>query len=281
MEAPITTLDLTIPEHAYFFGFVQGDGHLSRRPHSPGHLTLTIELSARDIDILTRFSAVFGPSTTAHRHRSTNFVVEHHSVRWLLRNQSLCHQMEQLGLPEGRKSLIVAPPTVSYSEIDYWRGLLDADGSLGFHKKNGCPFLSLVTTSDAVKEAYLAFLEKMTGQKRVANRNVRDQAYNLIVRVEDAVKIVSALYYPGCLALDRKLTIAESIQRWTRPSTMGRAFRIQPWTPQEDEIVLTQRLKDAVISLRRTRASVSHRKRCLRDAGRVPLYFQCPPPASC
>jgi hypothetical protein len=37
-----------------------------------------------------------------------------------------------LGPPVGRKSQIVRPPALPFSEVDYLRGIIDADGSVGF-----------------------------------------------------------------------------------------------------------------------------------------------------
>ncbi|WP_436964715.1 hypothetical protein [Streptomyces sp. SudanB148_2056] len=48
-------MDLTVPEYAYMFGFLQADGHLAQGDGQRGRLT--VEISARDIDLLREFSA--------------------------------------------------------------------------------------------------------------------------------------------------------------------------------------------------------------------------------
>lgn len=268
-----TILDLTIPSHAYFFGFVQGDGHLQRPKGSPNSRSLRIELNIRDIDILERFSDMF-PSTIAHRHRSTNFIVDYHSVTWTAKGSEIGDELERLGMPVGRKSDIIEPPKGSYTEPDYWRGLIDADGALGFTKK-GHPYVSLVASSDSIRDGWLALITKLTGCHRTCSRNVRDGVYNLGVLRDDAVALVSYLYYDGCLALRRKATNALAIKQWERPPTMRRAYRLKSWTPEQDEIVLTRRHKDAMTILGRSATSVQHRKERLRKSGRVPLYLRC------
>ncbi|MET8565925.1 LAGLIDADG family homing endonuclease [Streptomyces flaveolus] len=46
-------MDLTVPEYAYMSGFLQADGHLSQQSRNRGGLT--VEVSARDIDLLRQF----------------------------------------------------------------------------------------------------------------------------------------------------------------------------------------------------------------------------------
>src|SRR5437867_2983943 len=90
-------------------------------------------------------------------------------------------QLQMWGLPVGRKSRIVKPPDGLVSEVDYVRGLVDGDGSLGLTRK-GYPFLSLNTSSDAIAEFYIDFLQRVTGRPRkTASRNKRDDAYNIAV----------------------------------------------------------------------------------------------------
>ena len=49
-------------------------------------------------------------------------------------------------VPVGKKSYIICPPKEEFSEVDYWRGIIDGDGSLGIAKSLGnAPFLSVIT----------------------------------------------------------------------------------------------------------------------------------------
>lgn len=44
--------------------------------------------------------------------------------------------MVDVGMTYGKKSDIITIPIISFSEIDYWRGMIDGDGSLGFTKED-------------------------------------------------------------------------------------------------------------------------------------------------
>ncbi|MEV6942252.1 hypothetical protein AB0N07_09650 [Streptomyces sp. NPDC051172] len=65
-------MDLTVPEYAYMFGFLQADGHMHQGIGQKGRLT--VELNIKDIDLLYRFKYLtpFNSSVT-ERTRSTNF----------------------------------------------------------------------------------------------------------------------------------------------------------------------------------------------------------------
>ena len=65
-------LDLLRPEHAYFFGFAQADGSLTRYAGRKGRLS--IELGLRDMELLERLAEVVPCRATLRtRTRDTNF----------------------------------------------------------------------------------------------------------------------------------------------------------------------------------------------------------------
>lgn len=256
-------IHLTDPNHAYFFGFVQGDGHLSRQRDNPNKGKLTVELAVRDEDILLRFKALFPDSSIRHRTRDTNFKDNYTCATWTMCDQDFREDLEACGVPVGAKSLIIHPPVVPYSVVDYWRGIIDADGSLGVTAQD-LPFLSLITTSEALARAYEAFLYSLTGKRKVVRRNTRDKAFNILLMREDAVCVIKVLYYAGCLALDRKLAKAVEAVAWTRPADMRTNSNNRAWTAREDQIVLALTPTEAQRRLGRSRSSVSCRRARLK-----------------
>ena len=74
-------------------------------------------------------------------------------------------------LPIGNKTAQISCPD-GVSEIDYWRGIIDGDGSIGFTKRGEC-FVSLTTASDNIAKQYLKFIELNVGIKKNINRNKR------------------------------------------------------------------------------------------------------------
>ncbi|MEV0324746.1 hypothetical protein [Streptomyces sp. NPDC050659] len=82
--------------------------------------------------------------------------------------------INQLGLPYGRKSKKIAPPRVEFSRRDYLRGVIDADGAVGYTTGQGFPFISLTTASTAVGVYLCRYARMLTGAERLIKRNARD-----------------------------------------------------------------------------------------------------------
>ena len=232
-------MDLTVPEYAYMFGFLQADGHLHQGTGQKGRLTL--ELGIRDIDLLYRFKHLTPfNSRVSERTRSTNFAETHHSAIWTLCSLEARTMLNGLGLPYGRKSREISPPRVVFCQRDYLRGLIDADGSVG-RTGPGWPFISLTTSSTAIAAYTCSYAQKITGAERHINRNARDEVYNSLYEKETAQALVADLYYPGCLSLGRKQVKADSLASWARPFDMRIAHSRRPWTAQEDHVLLQSR----------------------------------------
>ncbi|MBC2905919.1 hypothetical protein [Streptomyces cupreus] len=229
-------MDLTIPEYAYMFGFLQADGHLAKGVGRKGRLT--VEINARDVEVLRMFQKLtpYNSSITS-RTRSTNFADVHTSVTWTLCSLEARTKLNGLGLPYGRKSKTIAPPHGDFSHRDYLRGVVDADGSVGYTTQ-GFPFIGLTTASTNIG-AYLCFYAgKITGMERTLRRNTRDGIYNILYTKEAAQELATHLYYEDCLALDRKKAAVDSLSAWVRPADMKIAPERRRWTKEEDRVLL-------------------------------------------
>ncbi|WP_328424937.1 LAGLIDADG family homing endonuclease [Streptomyces sp. NBC_00443] len=229
-------MDLTVPEYAYMFGFLQADGHLYQQSRQRGRLT--VEISSRDIDLLRRFQKLTPyNSSITERTRSTNFAETHNSVVWSLCSFEARTKLNELGLPYGRKSNTVAQPDVEFSRRDHLRGVIDADGSVGYTSQ-GFPFISLTTKSTAIATYTGSYAREITGAERTLKRNSRDGIYNILYTKENAQRLAAHLYYPGCLSLERKQIAADSLGPWVRLAGMKRRPPRIHWTAEMDRILL-------------------------------------------
>ncbi|GJF31918.1 hypothetical protein KNE206_46180 [Kitasatospora sp. NE20-6] len=254
--------DLENPDHAYMFGFLQADGHLSRDTRNRGRVT--VELSAGDAPLLEAFQRLCPcRSTLRYRTRATNFSPQHSAVVWSAYTLEFRRTLEELGMPAGRKSAVVAPPRRPHAERDYLRGLVDADGSLG-RAAQDLPFVAFTTASEALVGFFLAYTQRLTGGAgRTVNRNRRDGVFNAMFTNEDAVALAGDLYYPGCLALPRKAHTSERVVSWIRPAGMRKVTR-RSWTAAEDGLLLTAvSAAAAAADLGRTVRSCTMRRRRL------------------
>ncbi|MFE2845068.1 hypothetical protein ACFXKS_16150 [Streptomyces scopuliridis] len=267
-------MNLEDPDYAYMFGFLQADGHLAQGVGQKGKLS--VEINVRDIEILREFQrlAPYNSSIT-QRTRSTNFAEIHHSATWTLCSLEARTTLNRLGLPYGRKSKKITPPRVPFSRRDYLRGVIDADGSVGYTGQ-GYPFVSLTTASTAVGAYLCRYARQLTGAGRTIKRNARDEIYNVVYTKEAAMRLAEDLYYPGCLAVERKRASAASLASWKRPIGMKVAPPRKRWKDAEDRTLLeTGDPAEAAQALGRTVASCSLRLWRLRT-GRTPMPPQEP-----
>ncbi|BAZ48777.1 hypothetical protein NIES4103_13870 [Nostoc sp. NIES-4103] len=153
---------------------------------------------------------------------------------------------------------MIKPPSCNFSRVDYFRGLIDGDGSIGLTSKN-IPYLSLVTSSSYIAVEYLEFINQMTGKAKTSNRNTRDNVYNIVVYKEDAQILARHLYYDSCLALPRKLIKAVEVLNWSRPLEMKQVKNRKFWTPEEDKFITTHSVECSMKVLSRSRKGIELR----------------------
>jgi len=251
--------DLSKADDAYIFGLLQTDGSHEQGPGNKGRVQL--ELAAADSDLLHAIRCripVYASVTT--RCRTTNFAADYQTSTLRFYDRATREHLVRLGLPTGRKSHLVAAPAGPLSQPDYVRGLVDGDGSIGF-TATGAPFIGFVTASEALAAYYCETLHAVTGARRQANRNKRDNVFNILVARDPAARFAEWLYYEGALALQRKAAKAELVGTWRRPSTMRtRPVGRRNWSRAEDALLLSLTTTEAVAALGRTAKSVTARR---------------------
>ncbi len=256
-------INLKIPEHSYFFGFVQTDGSLAASSRNRGKLQ--IEIGKMDLHILKSFKKLFPMiySSIKKRVRDTNFKNNYESYTFGIFNMGFRDEINKLGIPYGKKPEIISPPKSDFCEKDYIRGLVDGDGSVGITKQ-GLPFISFTVKSEKLKNFFLKVVENIVGERKRLSRNKRDSIYNIMVNREKAQKFIRYLYYPDCLTLKRKLKAAKIALKWKRPKNMKRIFQ-KFWERWEDEYILAHTTKESCNYLKRTKNSVGMRLWRLRN----------------
>jgi hypothetical protein len=248
---------------SYLIGIIQTDGHL-RKSIKRGKGSVSIELSHKDQDIIHELVKLIPYNyAITDRTRDSNFKKDFHSIGLRVCNKEFCQQMNDWGVPCGRKSEIIAPPLhlETLSKIDYVRGLWDGDGSLGFAKGDGRPFVSFTTASEAMKDFIISFMAEITGKTiKRPTRNTRDNIYNLLLYSEDAATFCNLIYYENCLAIKRKYDTAQQIKNWVRSPDSKRVTWIKKgWTKEEDEYIVSHTVEESMKQLDRTKKSVKIR----------------------
>jgi hypothetical protein len=251
------------PQDSYFLGIVTTDGHMSR---SETRGKLSVELGVADRLILDHLAHWLGNGAVVRtRTRTTNFSKNYTSAELVVTRTGLIDQLIDFGVPPGKKSGSVSVPSVPFSESDFWRGVIDGDGSLGITATDQ-PFISLVTQSELLAVAYKEYVLAVTKKELKTNRNRRDGVYNLSIFNEGAQELARHLYYSGCFGIARKIAKAQDVLNWNRPDGRKIASPRQDWDYCQDEFLYRYGPARAMESMGRTLNSVTVRLKRIRSA---------------
>lgn len=253
-------LSLDDPDMQYFVGLLQTDGHHAGNPDGKGRVSL--ELSGRDSLILRQLSDRLPVHTKIiERTRASNFSESHASCILHIYSMTFRRFLADSGVPAGKKSSIVKPPAECVNSADYWRGVIDGDGSVGWTAR-GIPFISLVSASEPLAVAYSDFIRHVTGKQRKPGRNSRDNVFNVMVTNITAATLARAMYLEGrgsALSIERKRLSAAELSAWVPPHSRFGVIR-SAWSEDQDQVVLSVPVGEAAKILNRTPKSVSVRK---------------------
>lgn len=243
---------MNLEEKSYVYGLLGADGSLSLLERNRGKITL--EVNSKDSDITEKLYHLIPNSTIRERTRNTNF--KENYITTIFSNSRLEFRQEMIafGLPIVDKTNTIGPPLQEYSKRDFWRGVIDGDGSLGFTGQ-GRPFVSLVTKSENLKVAYCNFLLEEFGIVKEISRNKRDNVYNIMVSNEEAQSLCKYLYDGAALYLDRKYNKALEILDWHRPEG-SREMTYRLWTKEEEDFLLSHTLEESYNTLNRTKSAI-------------------------
>lgn len=220
---------------------------------SRGRGRFSIELNKTDCHLIDEFADLLAvKSSISSRTRNTNFKEDYESYSLIIFNKDFRKELESYGFPSGKKSNKIKIPNCGMSVKDFWRGVIDADGSLGLTSQN-FPFISLTTKSEHIKNEFIDLIETITGKKKNVNRNKRDDIYNIMLTKESAVALIKYLYEGSEIYLKRKFAKAVDIIKWERPKGSG---VFSKWTESELDFIQNNTINDSVKKLKRTKMAI-------------------------
>lgn len=205
--------EVLTPQACYWLGFLFADGCVSYRP---GHLPqISVGLAARDREHLDSLRSFLGSSSRISAPSRT-----HRSCQFSVRSQQLAKRLIMLGRYEGTVDERLT------GSRDFWRGVVDGDGSLGIYRRSktrtsSFPQFRLVG-SRRLLESFVEFLQ----DNGIHGLSVRPHKaiYAVGTTCRPAVRIVGLLYADAIPALPRKAVIARSISDlWRQSAGLERA----------------------------------------------------------
>lgn len=206
-----TAFDEVTEESAYWIGFLMADGCVSRSGNS---YSLILSLASRDVGHVEKFRRFLSSSCSITRtdpkiHFSNGKPINSTgSVRISVSSNRLCEALMRFGVVP-RKSPIARVIGLE-SNRDFWRGVIDGDGSLYF--SDGCPNVYLCGSSSLVAQ-FADFARLILPWLEARPRPAWNAKFlqRMNVHGRGAVALIRVLYDGASVSLDRKAEIARGI----------------------------------------------------------------------
>jgi hypothetical protein len=124
-----------------------------------------------------------------------------------VKSKLLVERLRILGITP-RKSLTAKPVLGLNYDRDFWRGVVDGDGSFG-RRGDGRIWISLRGTEEVVK-GFVQFCNSVTG-KNIKSYYVEETTSQTIFSGTKAEEVLNFMYYESCLGLDRKVALTKNL----------------------------------------------------------------------
>lgn len=182
-------------EKAYWIGFLATDGNIYDN-------IVSIALQARDKNHIEKFKKLLKSNHPIYDIDSKLNNKIFKSVKFQIRSDKLCDDLISLGITKN-KSLTLKPQKIKDEFVpDYIRGLIDGDGCIHIRKDNQMS-ISFIGTFEVCSfiSQNITMLCNIKPSKIKRRKNVYHIRWN---GNKISKKITDAIYYNGCIALDRK-----------------------------------------------------------------------------
>lgn len=192
---------ITIPDviDPYWVGFLIGDGCVYRHHGEPKGLH--VALNEKDQSQLEALQGYF--QTNAPIHKRGN------EVCLRLTRKELATKLIQAGIEPNKTMSAKAPEALSLNR-DFWRGLLDADGTITTVEDQ--PYMAIYGTH-RICEQFIEYIKHIFSNAFTKRQPTRNRSiWKIAFTKRAAEKVLAHLYQDGDQALNRKMQLAQAIK---------------------------------------------------------------------
>lgn len=215
-----TAFDESIPDALYWAGFLMADGCISATERFKGksaRAEIHLVQAAVDIGHVEKFRKFLG-STHKITQRKNN------AVAFTLNSRRIVNRLVELGIVP-RKTWTGEARGAAISSPDFWRGVVDGDGTIRtWKRKDGhwtCT-LSLCGASKSLLEQFRQFVQLIVPDYS-GTVFAHGPIYDIVLGGRNAIPVIRSLWGRGGESLDRKaktvqaiLTMADADPLWCR-----------------------------------------------------------------
>jgi hypothetical protein len=191
----------------YWIGRLMSDGnvHVNRRKRNTIP-SIALVAKAADLENIRAFRSFLKSGHKIGFNRSTN------SVRFGFMSRNVASDLARYGVVP-QKSL-TAKVVGLETDSDFWRGVVDGDGSVRFNKLSSGHYPEVsVAGSQSLMVQYSCFVRAICPDILASVRQF-GSIFRVVVHGASAARLSSVLYYKACTALRRKQAVANTFPAW-------------------------------------------------------------------
>jgi hypothetical protein len=219
-----SAFEVLTPEAKYWCGFIAGDGCVISRG------SIQLNISWKDHLHLDEF-AKFMHSRKKPKEvfiKDDRIWGDGHMARLSICGRDSTDKLISLGIvPRKCKVDFVVCKELSCSR-DFWRGMIDSDGSVYIGKNQGQLF-PVLAMSQSGKNIMLQFSDYVRAISGYIFEPKPHSVWKVAMNGNKARDIINHLYYDGCLGLERKVVTAEKCKKWKGIRELNREQRNLAW----------------------------------------------------
>jgi hypothetical protein len=188
-------------EARYWIGFLLADGCISEN-------TIILQLAEKDLEQIEKFKTFL---KSGHKISSVSNGYGGVGYRFAVRSKELCNTLSLHGILPSKSFTATAPESLT-TDRDFWRGVIDGDGSVGIVKSECKTYTKTYTYyypviqlcgSECVCTQFLSFC-KSVDDKIGANVHKSKSIYALQIKGTAAAEVIRCLYDNAPVSLERK-----------------------------------------------------------------------------
>lgn len=194
----------------YWLGFILADGNISCDPSQYSYC-LQVGLAKQDLSHLYKLQAFLASShKLTKRERKQGEAYSMTTIYSLnIKNKYLAEKLTSLGICP-RKSLTATINPLFEESRDFWRGMLDGDGSIYISTTNAA-HLGLCGTKSCV-DSFIAFVNRKILKTEAHSVTSTQKLWHVDFAHRQAREIAKYLYSDATLCLKRKKLIVDQFQ---------------------------------------------------------------------
>lgn len=202
--------DVLMPAACYWAGFLMADGSVGRHAANRTSRTIALNLAEKDAAHVEAFRSFINSSAPITLSPPPPGTKASPQAKFAVRSGRMADRLESLGIIPNKSDGTTAHPILATSR-DFWRGMVDGDGSVLLERwANDRPLL-ILNGCAGLLDQFASFLEPILGYRTTIHKG-NGKSFAVRLSSGPAERVAHILYEDAVIALPRKAAAVEQIR---------------------------------------------------------------------